>query len=302
MNRVSRPTRLWSPAARPVCIAGAVLCVLYTGCTPSPVEITPRPAEIGTPRRSFTVVSYNIQARPLLDDCGWKSPLIGERLRPFDLAGLQESFCGYQQLFEQNGLHSGARFGRRRHLLKPTNSGLAVLSRFPITGAAAEYFEDEGSLENRAASKGVLLARIELNRQKLDVYTTHLAAGTPAVSGEARRNQLKQFAVFIQRNSPPDHAVIACGDFNLQPASPELAEFLEQAGLRSSTLELGFSGWPPIDHIFYRPSAALPLRPVLRQLLKKEFTIEGHGPLSDHAPLLVEFRLDPPAEPGADQP
>ena len=63
------PKRLWIPAARPVCIAGAVLCVLYTGCTPSPVEITPRPAEIGTPRRSFTVVSYNIQARPLLDDC-----------------------------------------------------------------------------------------------------------------------------------------------------------------------------------------------------------------------------------------
>ena len=80
------------------------------------------------------------------------------------------------------------------------------------------------------------------------------------------------------------------------------AEFLEAAGLRSSTLELGFSGWPPIDHVLYRPSAELRLRPVLRKLLKKEFTIEGRGPLSDHAPLLVEFQLDPPAEPGADQP
>lgn len=278
------------------CAAGMVLSALLAGCAPSPVEISIRPAETGPPRQSFTVVSYNIQARPLLDDCSWKSPLIGERLRSCDLAGLQESFHGYRQLFEQNALHSGVRFSRRRHLLKPVNSGLAILSRFPVTGAEAEYFEDEGSLENRAASKGVLLARIELNCRKLDFYTTHLAAGTPADSGEARRNQLKQFAAFIRRHSPPDHAVIACGDFNLQPASPELAEFLEEAGLQSSTLELGFSGCPPIDHILYRPSAELPLRPVCRKLLKKEFTVEGRGPLSDHAPLLVEFRIDSAAE------
>ena len=254
------------------------------------------------PRQSFTVVSYNIQARPLLDDCAWKSPLIGERLRPYDLAGVQESFHRSRMLFDQNALHTVVHFARRRHPAKLVGSGLAVLSRFPVTGAEAEYFEDEGSLENRAASKGVLLARIELNHRKLDFYTTHLAAGTPAVSGEARRNQLKQFAEFIRRNSPPDHAVIACGDFNLQPASPELAEFLEAAGLRSSTLELGFSGRPPIDPVLYRPGAGLRLRPVLRRLLKKEFAIEGRGPLSDLAPLLVEFQLAPPAEPGADQP
>ncbi len=30
--------------------------------------------------------------------------------------------------------------------------------------------------------------------------------------------------------------------------------------------------------------------------MKKEFTVEGRGPLSDHAPLLVEFRIDPAPE------
>lgn len=279
MERFRTKLRFLFPAVRSGC-AGGMLCALLASCAPSPVEITPRPAATEMPRQSFTVVSYNIQARPLLDDCAWKSPLIGERLRPYDLAGVQESFHRSRMLFDQNALHTVVHFARRRHPAKLVGSGLAVLSRFPVTGAEAEYFEDEGSLENRAASKGVLLARIELNHRKLDFYTTHLAAGTPAVSGEARRNQLKQFAEFIRRNSPPDHAVIACGDFNLQPASPELAEFLEAAGLRSSTLELGFSGWPPIDHVLYRPSAELPLRPVLRKLLKKEFSIEGRGPLN----------------------
>lgn len=82
------PKRFRIPAVKPICIAGAVLCALFTGCSPSPVTITPRPAETGAPRKSFTVVSYNIQARPLLDDCAWKNPQIGERLRPFDLIGL----------------------------------------------------------------------------------------------------------------------------------------------------------------------------------------------------------------------
>lgn len=104
------------------------------------------------PRQSFTVVSYNIQARPLLDDCAWKSPLIGERLRPYDLAGVQESFHRSRMLFDQNALHTVVHFARRRHPAKLVGSGLAVLSRFPVTGAEAEYFEDEGSLENRVGT------------------------------------------------------------------------------------------------------------------------------------------------------
>ena len=40
----------------------------------------------------FSVISYNVQARPVLDDSKWKMPLIGERLKEYEIIGLQEAF------------------------------------------------------------------------------------------------------------------------------------------------------------------------------------------------------------------
>ena len=92
-----------------VMIAAVMLFFGLTACSADPnrylVLNQPR-IPFSDQRETVSVISYNIQARPLLDDCAWKNPQIGERLRPFDLIGLQESFCGYRQLFEQNSLHS----------------------------------------------------------------------------------------------------------------------------------------------------------------------------------------------------
>ena len=284
-----------------LCTAGLLTATFLlfaglTACTADPnrsLEMRQARTPLAGTRESLSVVSYNIQARPLLDACAWKSIRIGERLKRYNLLGLQETFHAHDSLFERNALHGEVYFGRRRHGLNLVNSGLAILSRFPIEEARAEYFEEEGSLENRLGSKGVLLARIRINGSVLDFYTTHLAAGTPESSGEARKDELRQIAEFIRRNSPQENAVILCGDFNLTLRSPdgELGKFLTRTGLSDPAKELNCEKQTFIDHLFYRSGDALRLRPRIWRLLKQEFTEQETGALSDHHPLLVEFDL-----------
>ena len=283
------------------CSAGILIAafLLFSGLTacsadPNRYLVTAQPGQpILEVRETLSVISYNIQARPVLDSCAWKSVRIGERLKEYDLIGLQETFHAHDLLFEKNSVHGEVYFGKRRHFLKLVNSGLAILSRYPIEEVKAEYFEDEGSLENRFGSKGVLMARIRINGSVLDFYTTHLAAGSPGVSGEAREDELRQIAGFIRRNSPSGNAVIINGDFNLTLRSKqkELRNFLAQTGLSNPAKELNCEKKTFIDHIFYRSGSTLKLKPRTWKLLKQEFTVSGKGPLSDHHPLLVEFDL-----------
>ena len=113
----------------------------------------------------FSVVSYNIQARPVLDPCSEKAPLIGAKLKPFDLIGLQEAFSGTEALFQSaQPLHS-VYFGRRRHLFKLVNSGLAILTRFPMKKSHGKAREDRqpgvDQLEGMAATpKGDAVKRL----------------------------------------------------------------------------------------------------------------------------------------------
>ena len=279
-----------------VMIAAVVLFFGLTACSADPnrylVLNQPR-IPFSDQRETVSVISYNIQARPVLDSCAWKSVRIGERLKEYDLIGIQETFHAHDSLFEKNNVHGKVYFGKRRHCLKLVNSGLAILSRFPIEEVKAEYFEDEGSLENRLGSKGVLLARIRINGSVLDFYTSHLAAGSPGVSGEARVHELQQIAGFIRRNSPQENAVIINGDFNLTLRSKdkELRNFLTQTGLSNPSTELNCEKQSFIDHIFYRSGTGLKLKPRTWKILKQEFTDREKGPLSDHHPLLVEFDL-----------
>lgn len=266
---------------------------LLAGCSADPAASL-HPVQPERPLRStteFSVVSYNIQARPVLDRCEWKSLRIGERIQGDELVGFQESFAAHGALKKKNALHGEVYFGKRRHALKLVNSGLAVFTRFPIETADAEYFQEEGSLENRLGSKGVLMVRLQLNGAPLDFYTTHLAAGSPGVSGEARIAQLGQIAAFIRRTSPPENAVILCGDFNLtlHAKQKELLNFLNETGLRNPAAELKCEKKSFIDHVFYRPSSSLPLKPLSWAVLKQEFPVSGPDALSDHAPLRVRF-------------
>ena len=239
-------------------------------------------------QEELSVLSYNIQARPVLDACDQKTPLIGERLNSYDLIGLQEAFSSYDKIFQRASSLEGVAFCRRRHPLKLVNSGLAVLTRFPISDIDSEYFEEEGALENCLGSKGVLMARIRVNGCDLDFYTTHLAAGEGQKLLPSKRLQLEQIISFIRKHSPKKRAVILSGDFNLRL---EDLGALEVLGLVNTAVELNLQKDSFIDHIFYRSGKDLLLKPISRQVLRQGFDSPEGTPLSDHHPLLVQFEV-----------
>lgn len=241
---------------------------------------------------TFSVITYNIQSRPLLDDCKGKNPAIGTLLGEYDIAGIQESFHRHDLLFKNSKLGE-VYFGRRCHSLKLVNSGLAILSRFGIEKAASEYFGDEGSLENRLGSKGVMMARLRVNSGYIDFYTTHLAAGTVQDSGEAREHQIDQIIKFIEKNSSPDNAVIICGDFNLRMEKGSgrgLDKLTEKLKLSNSAAEAGQDPKNFIDHIFYRSGTKLNIKVQKMEIQGEKFSVDGK-PLSDHSPIMVRFKI-----------
>ena len=237
---------------------------------------------------TLNVISYNIQARPLLDNASAKVSAIGKRLTEFDLVGIQELFVG------ASGFASGAEgmnfryFEPKSHAFKIVNSGLAILSKYPVEKTAQEYFENEGSFENVLASKGVYLARIRIAGRIVDFYTTHMAAGREKDSGAARKDQSEQILRFIQKNSPPAHAVILTGDFNWR--LPKLKLF-SQIGLQSVAEELKCEKNTRIDHIFYRSGKTLQLTPVQWNVQKESFQKSNGDSFSDHDPVQAIFQI-----------
>lgn len=268
-------------------IAGsALLAVLHTA------------AEEAAEPELLNVLSYNIQSRPVLDKSAEKNPQIGRRLTAFDLVGVQELFVGDGEFFRNTGGMAHVYFGKKRHAFKLVNSGLAVLAKRPAETSATEYFEDEGSLENRLGSKGILMVRYRIGGEPLDFYTTHLAAGTEEESGESRRNQVRQIIRFIKKHSPDGNAVILCGDFNLR--LDKLAAFRE-LGLRNCAEVMGREKEAVIDHILYRSGSGLKLTPAGWNILNEEFRDKDGRPLSDHQPLQVIFRLGAASLPELDR-
>ena len=98
---------------------------LLAGCSADPAASL-HPVQPERPLRSateFSVVSYNIQARPVLDRCEWKSLRIGERIQGDELVGFQESFAAHGALKKKNALHGEVYFGKRRHALHDLHRG-----------------------------------------------------------------------------------------------------------------------------------------------------------------------------------
>ena len=270
---------------------GIVLFAASCGGNPSAsLEHCTPAVPAGDPGPVISVLCYNIQSRPVLDDAAGKNPRIGRKLAQYDFAGIQELFASPGKVFEAaDSSIGGGYFGKRRHWFKIVNSGLAVFSKHRIIHAEAEYFEDEGSLENRLGLKGVLMVRCEVNGAPLDFYTTHLAAGTEAVSGKSRRKELQQIIAFIRRHSPEENAVILCGDFNL---SEKALGVLSEYGLGNCASELGAGKKNAIDHIYFRSGEKLRLRAESWGFPNEDFQFPNGKALSDHAPIVAVFRLD----------
>lgn len=273
---------------------------------------TPTPTE-------FSVVAYNVQARPYFDDAQYKFARMPKVLNPFDIVVFQECFKEHETLWA--GLTHSVKVyhASLKTPWKIVGSGLGSVSRFPLTGTEAMHYTTAGDFQNKPASKGMLLTRFDIGGMPVDVYTTHMEAGSdrkePAMI--SRRKQGEEMVAFVRQHSPPEHAVILLGDFNMRHSKPEDLHPEIAAGrvpatfdglsrghifdavntalqLKDLSKEATGQHFDGVDHILFRSGTKAALTPLSWQHDGPEFYDENKQPLSDHEPVIGRFRVAPP--------
>lgn len=113
------------------------------------------------------------------------------------------------------------------------NSGLEILSRFPITDSWIITFGTCDSFDC-LARKGVLHARISFPSGEIDLYNTHMQAdnlGRPdSISGRVREKQTETMIKFVNNTRNEALPFFMGGDFNTRPDAPNYSRFLEEYG------------------------------------------------------------------------
>lgn len=193
----------------------------------------------------FTVVQYNIMDRPFWVGhdgqrervCRIPQALVRNitSQEPVDVLVINEGFMQvclpHVRLTDLLASH-----GWPYHLppisawWKPSNGGVFVASKWPITfSASMAYRACRGA--DCLAAKGVQYARVEKRvdgRSKLyHVFGTHLQAWGGAEAAEVRRRQAREIVAFVERQEiPPTEPVILAGDMNTRGPGTQLFEEL----------------------------------------------------------------------------
>lgn len=276
-------------------------------------------ADAGTPTApagdtTFRIVSFNVQARPFLDDAAEKLPQIAERLVGYDIVAIQECFQRPELLFGHNYFPNRVHFGRLEAPWRVTGSGLGILSRYVMEDVAMVHFRDVGEFQNQLASKGIVMAQMWIGDHIIDVYNTHMEAGGKPSAQVARRGQAAQLVEFVHAHSPADHAVIVTGDFNMSPLREGMTgkdyrsgHFDSEEDFRGRTSAykimadgLGFRDAQdelhgPVDNdierFLFRDGVRCRLTP-LSCAREAGFQRADGTQLSDGAPLVAQFRLE----------
>ncbi len=276
---------------------------------------------------SFTLLSYNVAGLPpgMSESKPIRNMLrISPKLNAYDLVLVQEDFLFHRLLklvarhpFQSepqplSGIINKDFLSRVRGISvsdlgdlsdflgsdRLTNDGLNRFSVFPFTGFQRHPWVACNGLTEAAndclAPKGFSYARHEIaDSIFIDVYNVHGDAGRSPEDEEARRQQFRELATFIQERSA-GLPVIVAGDTNLQtpvPADEEiLQEFMAATGLALASRTLGNErGLPPdVDRIFYRGGDAVTLVPTVREIAEEFVDGDGNS-LSDHEGIRVEF-------------
>lgn len=263
----------------------------------------------------FSVLAYNVQMRPVLDDTLYKAENIGPRINYFDVVGLQESFDEKALLMESVRLPYQKHFTDFRSCLSIVDSGLSTVSRFPIVFTKTELYQDYAGFSDSIASKGVILTRLLIDGLYLDVYNTHMQAGDSVSENEARRGQAIQLVDFIKRHSTIGHSVLVIGDFNMSPQRrgrpfkdfhpnhysndrdmrERTASFqfvIDELGMTDVHDALLHDKIDDIERMLFRSGSNHDLRPLALAKVLKHFSSAVGKPLSDGMPLAVSFSLE----------
>lgn len=291
----------------------AAAALALTGLTAT--ATTPATAATAAASGSFDVLTYNIAGLPLGlgdSDPETNTPLIGQRLAPYDIVNVQEDFNYHASLYA-NDTHpyrtatsGGAAFG----------DGLNTLSDHPFEDFERVRWNDCTGT-NCLTPKGFTLARVRLAEGVfVDLYNVHTNADSDDAALAARRANIEQLSDFIQANSA-GNAVIVMGDTNTRytRTGDNIRTLVAENGLTDAWVQLVKGGTPPaaggdallcdttapaddcevVDKVLYRGGELLSLSATRYHNDWAKFLREDGEHLSDHFPHTVGFSytLDP---------
>lgn len=271
-----------------------LLLPLLVACAPEAPEATPAPTE-----GRFTALTYNVHGLPpeiTGDDTAARMALIAPLLNGFDVVGLQEDF--------DDDLHAtlvGQATHGWRHRFdemlpdRVYGPGLAALSRLTLVEGLGEHYTScYGVFEGASdclASKGFEVLRLRLGDGEVDVYNTHMEAGSGEEDNLARAEQVEQLLSAFERLSA-GRAVIFMGDTNLSdfdaPDLPLITRLIEGGGLTETCVALGCAEPGRIDRILWRDGGGLTLTPTA-WAVEPAFWDEDGVPMSDHDAISASF-------------
>ncbi|MFD8044966.1 jacalin-like lectin [Streptomyces chartreusis] len=291
----------------------AAAALALTGLTAT--AATPATATTAAASGSFNVLTYNIAGLPLGlgdSDPETNTPLIGQRLGPYDIVNVQEDFNYHASLYA-NDTHpyrtatsGGAAFG----------DGLNTLSDHPFEDFERVRWNDCTGT-NCLTPKGFTLARVRLAEGVfVDLYNVHTNADSDDAALAARRANVEQLSDFIRANSA-GNAVIVMGDTNTRytRTGDNIRTLVAENGLTDAWVQLVKGGTPPaaggdallcdatapandcevVDKVLYRGGELLSLNATRYNDDWAKFLREDGKHLSDHFPHTVDFSytLDP---------
>lgn len=258
---------------------------------------------------TFNVLTYNIAGLPLGlgdSDPETNTPLIGQRLGPYDIVNVQEDFNYHASLYANDS-----------HPYRTATSGGAAFGD-GLNTLSDHSFEDFERVKwtnctgtNCLTPKGFTLARVRLAEGVfVDLYNVHTNADDTDDALAARRANVEQLSDFIQANSA-GNAVIVMGDTNTRytRSGDNIRTLVNENGLKDPWVKLVKGGTPPaqgsdalvcdataptndcevVDKVLYRGSDLVNLDATRYNNDWKSFLRSDGKHLSDHYPHAVDF-------------
>ena len=296
---------------------------IATGLLGILLVLSPPGAAANAAECSFSFLTYNVHGLfPLIakDNPRDRSPTIGWLATKYDIVLLQEDFEYHDIIAAQIEHHSsfqgnGMGFDPRRvavkivlfpfqlllpHFSPPYGAGITAFvdNEFSVDPDVTRKSYDQcygwfGANGDCWARKGFLRVRVRTPEGvEIDVYNTHLEAGSSEESIAVRGGQLDDMAAAIETLSS-GQGIIVAGDFNLDFRRPSdrrnLLDFRARLGLEDSGAGPELRFWRDRDYILYRDGP------------DTTFTVEAAGEaheftnrdraLSDHPALFARFHI-----------
>ena len=205
---------------------------------------------------TFRVLTYNVCGLPdlftydrNLANMDKRFKYIGEKLKAYDIVGLQEAFVSKRTIIEDKLSNYFLTHGTDTGMSGQFGSGVYTFSKWPILRSYYERWRiSEGP--DSLSHKGFVLATTHVNEElAIDVYNLHAQAGGKKEIGVDNMHQLVEAMKLMSFGT--GKPILLIGDFNCRFWDDRCTTFVEESGV-----ETVFPEQEGVDHIFYHENGS----------------------------------------------